>query len=147
MSTHGHAAAEPSSFAAPLPPAAAAAGPQQPQHVLQLTGPLPPWTVRRLAVLLAKVHPAAFTASFESEPCSIPLNAPVVEGAMDCGGDGRGGQQGRGEQGDSEPTFASGGALTLDELRAWRRAGGQLGGGRPVRGLACDGSRRLAVRL
>ncbi|PNH00942.1 Protein downstream neighbor of Son, partial [Tetrabaena socialis] len=44
-------------------------------HVLQVSGPLPPWTVWRLCGLLARLHPPGYTAVLDPEAASIPLNS------------------------------------------------------------------------
>ncbi|KAG2498084.1 hypothetical protein HYH03_003842 [Edaphochlamys debaryana] len=108
-------------------------------HVLQVTGLLPPWTVRRMCSLLADVHRHGYVSAFETEPYSIPLNSRVVEAAADGV---------REAAAAARPIrFAHGGAVAEEELAAWRQPAA-LPGGRPVKGVACAGAqRRLSVRV
>ncbi len=109
-------------------------------HVLQVTGPLPSWTTHRLCTLMARLQPSGFNAALETEPCSIPLNSRVIEA--------RPGSEGERtpEAVELLPTFVHGGALTLEELSAWQQPVA-LPGGRPVKGVTCNGGRRLTVRV
>ncbi|GIL92476.1 hypothetical protein Vretimale_19347 [Volvox reticuliferus] len=110
-------------------------------HVLQLSGLLPPWTVRRFCSLMARLQPSGYSAMLETEPCSITLNSRVIEERP--GGDG--GVSGAAGQ-VLQPTFAQGGALTLEELVAWQQPVA-LPGGRPVKVVTCNDVRRLSVRV
>ncbi|KAG2442277.1 hypothetical protein HXX76_002364 [Chlamydomonas incerta] len=103
-------------------------------HVLQLSGPLPPWTVRRMCGLLSQLQHAGYSAVMEAEAYSIPLNSTVPEQAPEEAG------------ADVRPMFTQGGAVTLEELIAWRQPVA-LAAGRPVKGVTCSESQRLCVRL
>lgn len=103
-------------------------------HVLQLNGPLPPWTVRRMCGLLSQLHHAGYSVTVEAEAYSIPLNSTVLE-------------QPPGDAGaEVRPMFTQGGAVTLEELIAWHQPV-VLPAGRPVKGMTCSESQRLSVRL
>ncbi|KAG2433563.1 hypothetical protein HYH02_012680 [Chlamydomonas schloesseri] len=104
-------------------------------HVLQLTGPLPPWTVWRMCGLLSQLQHAGYSATMEAEAYSIPLNSAVLE------------QAARGEAGaEVRPIYPQGGAVKLEELLAWRQPVA-LAAGRPVKGVTCSELQRLCVRL
>jgi hypothetical protein len=112
-------------------------------HVLQFSGLLPPWTVRRLLAFLAAHHAPGWAAQLEPQPASIPLSsAAVEEGAGAGAARGSGGAAGGLER---PPLFAHGGAGSLDELTAWLAPASALAG-RPVRGVVCSGAGRLCVR-
>ncbi|GIL51713.1 hypothetical protein Vafri_7649 [Volvox africanus] len=110
-------------------------------HVLQLSGLLPPWTVRRFCSLMARLQPSGYSATLEAEPCSITLNSRVIEARP--GSDG--GDWGAAAQ-VVQPTFAQGGALTLEELVAWQQPVA-LPGGRPVKVVTCNDMQRMSVRV
>ncbi|GLI69247.1 hypothetical protein VaNZ11_013823 [Volvox africanus] len=110
-------------------------------HVLQLSGLLAPWTVRRFCSLMARLQPSGYNATLEAEPCSITLNSRVIEAhpGSDGSDSGTAAQVVR-------PTFAQGGALTLEELVAWQQPV-VLPGGRPVKVVMCNDVRRMSVRV
>lgn len=124
--------------AAGLPPSGAgeADGQGQGQHVLQVSGPLAPWTVQRLCRTLAELHTPGFSAVLDAEPCSITLNTVLPEAAA----------------GSSRQIWAldphrGGGALTSEEAGTWMQAPHMLGG-RPIKGMqSSGGGSKLTIRV